>query len=108
MNEPDLATWSRPNSTSSVINLSFVTQRLHSKISDWYIDESNASGSDHELIRFSIRTEATRLVENPIHTGYFNLNKADWKVFSEALISEAQDINFLYLSSQKELEAAAL
>ena len=63
--------------TNSVIDLVFVTQNLYQLISDWYIDESNASGSDHEIIKFYIRTKKTELVDNPLCSDFFNLNKAN-------------------------------
>ena len=69
INESDTATFYRKNDNStsnSVIDLAFTTQKLSEDISDWYIDESNASDSDHEIIRFNIRTKAVKLVENLI------------------------------------------
>jgi hypothetical protein len=75
INEPDIQTCSR--SANSIIDLSFATQKLYSLISDWCIDESNATGSDHELIRFYIITSATELVDNSLCSDFFNLKKAD-------------------------------
>jgi hypothetical protein len=73
VNEPDILTWIRPGSAGSVIDLSFATQRLYTEISEWYIDELNATGSDYELIRINIRTQATELVDNFLCSAYFNL-----------------------------------
>ena len=95
VNEPDTITCTR--STNSVIDLSFATQKLYQQISDWHIDESHASGSDHEVIIFYIRTTATELVDNPLCSEYFNLKKADWKLFSEELVLQAQNIDFSHL-----------
>ena len=89
INESDIATFYRKNdnsTSSSVIDLAFTTQKLSEDISDWYIDESNASDSDHEIIRFNIRTKAAELVENSICSQFFNLKKADWKLFSEEIL----------------------
>ena len=75
INKFDISTCTR--STNSVINLAFATQNLYQQISDWYIDESNTSGSDHEIIKFYIRTKKTKLVDNPLYSDFLNLNKAD-------------------------------
>ena len=102
INEPDIQTCTR--SADSVIDLSFATQKLYSLISDWHIDEDNATGSDHELIRYYIRTKATELVDNPICSEFFNVNKADWKLFAENLLLQASSLDF---SSISDLDAAA-
>ena len=110
INEPDIQTCAR--STNSVIDLSFATQKLYSLISDWHIDELNASGSDHEIIIFSIRTKATELVDNLLCSEFFNLNKADWKLFSEELLIQSKHIDFSYLYSSQcffnDLNSAAI
>jgi hypothetical protein len=119
INEPDVSTFTRKfrNSTiSSVIDLAFATQNLFSQIFDWHVDENNASGSDHEIIKFNIRTKATELIENPLHSEFFNVKKADWKLFSEKLLIEAHNIDFSHLlysdqpvfSQLNELNTAAL
>jgi hypothetical protein len=77
--------------------LAFATQNLYQLISDWHIDESNASGSDHEIIKFYIRTKATELVDNLLCSDFFNLKKADWKLFSEELLIQTKNIDFSYL-----------
>ena len=64
----------------------FATQKLYSLIFDWHIDENNALDSDYEIIKFNIRTKAIKLVENPLYSDFFNLNKADWKLFLEELL----------------------
>jgi multisubunit Na+/H+ antiporter MnhB subunit len=56
VNELDILIWIRLGAASLVINLSFATQRLYTEISEWYIDELNATGSDYKLIRINIRT----------------------------------------------------
>jgi len=80
INESDIITFYRKNDnliSSLVIDLAFTTQKLSEDISDWYINESNTSDSDHEIIRFNIRTKAAKLVENSIYSQFFNLKKAD-------------------------------
>ena len=106
INKADISTCTR--STNSVIDLAFATQNLYQLISDWYIDESNASGSDHEIIKFYIRTKKTELVDNSLCSDYFNLNKADWKLFSEEILRETNNIDFSNLDLEADLNAAAL
>src|SRR5215471_1868383 len=108
INEPDISTFFRSNlSTNSVIDLSFATQKLYSLVSDWYIDDSNASGSDHEIIIFSIRTRLTELIDNLICSEFFNTKKADWKLFSENLLLESNNIDFSNLENKNNLDIAA-
>ena len=97
VNEPDITTCNR--SANSIIDLSFATQKLYHQISDWHIDESHASDSDHEVIIFYIRTATTELINNSLCSEHFNLKKADWKLFSEKLVLQAQNIDFSHLHS---------
>ena len=97
VNESDIQTCSRSN--NSVINLAFITKKLYSQVSDWCVDEINASESDHEIIVFNIRIKATELIDNSLCSDFFNFNKADWKLFSEEILVQAQDIDFSYLHS---------
>jgi hypothetical protein len=59
----------------------------------------HATGSDHELIRFYIRTNATELVDNPVCSEFFNFKKADWKQFSEEIHNQSSNIDFSHLNS---------
>ena len=114
VNESDIATFYRKNdnaTSSLIIDLVLIIQKLSENISDWYIDESNASDSDHEIIRFNIRTKAAELVENSICSQFFNLKKADWKLFSEEILFQAKYIDFSYLNHSNnlnDLNAAAI
>ena len=114
VNESDIFTFFRKNRDSisqSVIDLSFATKQLNKLITDWHIDEDNASGSDHEVIIFYIRTNSIELVNNPLCSEHFNMKKADWKLFSEELVKQAQNIDFSHLYSNhselNELNTAA-
>src|SRR5918911_1631996 len=107
INKFDISTCTR--SANSVIDLAFATQNLYQLISDWYIDESNASGSDHEIIKFYIRTKKTELVDNPLYSNFFNFKKADWKLFSEEILIQANNIDFSNLSDlESDLHSAVL
>ena len=65
----------------SVIDLVFISQRLAKKHIDWEINHEKASGSDHEILLYSI-VEGNSLVENPAYQMLYNLEKANWKAFS--------------------------
>ena len=116
INESDIITFYRKNDnliSSLVIDLAFTTQKLSEDISDWYINESNTSDSDHEIIRFNIRTKTAELVENSICSQFFNLKKADWKLFSEEILSQAKHVDFSHLNHSNyddldDLNAAAI
>ena len=53
INEEDTPTY-HYSSGSSVLDLAFSSPAVTALISNWAIDEDNASGSDHELISFEI------------------------------------------------------
>jgi len=57
---------------------------MRNHIKNWHIDENADTGSDHEVILFTIVTEKVKLVENPLNAPY-NLQKADWKGFEKHL-----------------------
>jgi len=44
---------------------------------NWEIDEDKVSGSDHEIILFSINIDSGNLIENPIYNNQYNFEKAD-------------------------------
>jgi len=61
----------------SVINLVFISQGLQSKHIDWEINHEIASGSDHEILLYSIVESNESLVENPVYQMLYNLEKVD-------------------------------
>ena len=82
---------------------------------NWEIDEDKVSGSDHELILFSINIDNDNLIENPIYNSQYNFEKADWKIFAEELILQSNKeeftskINILQISREMlETEAEKL
>jgi len=94
ISQPDQSTFHRKDITSlSVIDLVFVSQRLISKHIDWEINQEVASGSDHEILLYSI-VESDDLVENPAYERLYNLEKADWKAFSQKLLELDQSPRF--------------
>jgi hypothetical protein len=50
------------------------------------------------LIRFGIATRFTELIENPLHTRLYNLEKADWPRFRNRLKQFATPVLALYYS----------
>jgi hypothetical protein len=50
------------------------------------------------LIRFGIATRFTKLVENPLHTGLYNLEKANWSRFRNRLKQFATPVLAFYYS----------
>jgi len=77
----------------SVIDLVFISQGLLRKHIDWEINQEIASGSDHEILLYSI-VESDDLVENPAYQMLYNLEKADWKAFSQKLLELDQSSKF--------------
>ncbi len=62
------------------------------------------TGSDHEVILFSIQSEGN-LVENPLGKMPYNLEKADWKEFHKELKDSSNQAEFQWnpaASSQME------
>jgi len=76
-----------------VIDLVFVSQGLSTKHIDWEIDQEIASGSDHQILLYSI-VESNDLVVNPAHQMLYNLEKADWKAFSQKLLELDQSSEY--------------
>jgi hypothetical protein len=50
------------------------------------------------LIRFRIAIRFTKLVENPLHTGLYNFEKADWSRFRNRFKQFAIPVLTLYYS----------
>ncbi len=60
-----------------IINLVFITKALNqSKSIFWQIDENVNTGSDHEVILFSIQSEGN-LVENPLKKNTVQSGKSE-------------------------------
>ena len=83
INEEDTPTYHYSNG-SSVLDLAFSSPPVTALISNWAIDEDNASGSDHEIIKFEITAESDDQVIPPT-TERWNWKKADWESFTKTL-----------------------
>jgi Endonuclease-reverse transcriptase len=85
ISQPDRPTFYRKGmSSTSIIDLVFMSERLAREAIEWDIKDELASGSDHEILIYSI-LDSRALVQNPIYQAPYNLQKADWKAFSEKL-----------------------
>jgi hypothetical protein len=105
LNTSDQSTFARSNTTNtSVIDLTFATPNPALKIMDWYICERFQTGSDHELIRFSICSENTETVINPIIQGLYNLEKADWEKFKQIIREKSIDLSDLMYQNSENIE----
>ena len=92
INTPDIATYTRNmvnGKYTSVLDLVFATGQMATEIIDWQINENEYSGSDHEVIQFSITTEDIELVESPFNAP-FNIQKANWMEFKQQLVHESE------------------
>lgn len=111
LNEPDQQTCNR--SENSVIDLSFVTKNINNNLLiDWQISDEITTGSDHEVILFSINLNVENLVENPLYNSQYNFDKADWKCFKEKLLTLKNQEEFQSqidnsVTSENELEKEA-
>ena len=78
INTSDISTFTRNmvnRKYTSTLDLTFSTSQLSAEIIDWQIKENEYSGSDHEVIQFSIITEDITLVESSFNSS-FNIQKA--------------------------------
>lgn len=85
LSQPDQSTFYREGMVNqSIIDLVFISQGLGQRQLQWEIDPTISSGSDHEILLYSIPLEG--LVENPLTYSPYNLKKADWEGFSKKLL----------------------
>ncbi len=111
INTPDQYTFTRGTS-SSVIDLIFATVDLASKITKWSINDDAGTGSDHEVIEFSICVENVETVNNSMN-GAFNTQKANWEKFNQYLKDnhssvKSQMIQLMSNSTTKNLNEGAI
>jgi hypothetical protein len=81
INISDEYTFTRDNS-NSVLDLTFATVDLASKITNWSINDDAETDSNHEIIEFSINIENIETMNN-LMTRKFNTQKANWNKFSQ-------------------------
>ena len=74
-----------PTTTAmAVLSFTVSSPPVTTLISNWAIDEDNASGSDHEIIKFKIRSDSDDQVLPPT-TERWNWKKAAWEAFTQTL-----------------------
>ena len=75
------------NGASSVLDLTFATQATAEIVTDWSICDDWSTGSDHEVIYFSILSESVEFVDSPVlSTLAYNMDKANWPEFHGVLL----------------------
>ena len=88
ISESDSGTFHRNNLVrNSNIDLVFSTSNINQYMS-WWKDEDYTTGSEHDMIFFSISRESNMLVENPLYAYQYNFEKADWKKINEEILSK--------------------
>ena len=65
-----------------------------SQYMSWWKDKDYTTGSEHDMIFFSISREFDMLVENPLYTYQYNFKKADWKKINEEILSKQNNKEF--------------
>ena len=83
INEEDTPTYHYSNG-SSILDLAFSSPPVTSLISNWAIDEDNASGSDHEIIKFEITSDSDDQVLPPTTERWY-WKEADREAFTKTL-----------------------
>ena len=73
----------------SILDLTFISPQLANKIDNWAIVPD--IGLDHYRISFSIQIslDSANLVINPAQLAGYNIELADWPLFSSTLQLEA-------------------
>ncbi len=103
LNKIGEGTFYRSNmSTPSVLDLSFATSGIVTKIKDWQVLPD--LGSDHFGVLFTISKSTYSSSSNPVR---FNTRKADWAKFTSYLISSLDNMPFPLNSTNQELDLLA-
>jgi hypothetical protein len=71
---------------------------MREEVRDWEALWDLQSEAEYVLIRFGIATRFTELIKNPLHTGSYNIEKADWPRFRNRLKQFAIPVLALYYS----------
>jgi hypothetical protein len=89
-------------SISSILDLSFTTSEIVTKIKDWQVLLDLGSNYFGVLFTISKLTYSSSL--NPVR---FNTKKADWEKFTSYLINSLENMPFLLNSINQELDLLA-
>jgi len=71
-------------SSSSIINLIFITLIMLTFVKNWQIDEEMTINSDYEVIHFIISINEAEMIKSLLNSLY-NTVKADWMKFANQL-----------------------
>jgi hypothetical protein len=96
INTPNVCTFYRQNTRLLVIDLAFAIAEMYEKVRDWEVLHELQIGAEHVLIRFGVIIRFTELVENPLYTGPYNLEKANWDRFRNLFRRNATAVLELY------------
>jgi ribonuclease HI len=108
VNEPDEPTYNFRNGKGrSIIDLTFASPTVSDSVVDWAIDEDQATGSDHELIRYNVLSDNVEIVPDP-RTGKYNWKKAEWDKFGKELQAAECALLQLWEESDEDLTEARL
>jgi hypothetical protein len=103
INSPGTGTYFRSNmERESVLDLTFATSTLASRIYDWQVLPD--LGSDHFGILFTVTGTQTELVDNPVQQPRFNTSLANWDLFSTTLLANIANSTLLNSPEFLELE----
>ena len=113
LNTPDQDTYIyNQGQSGSVLDLTFATPQLRPFLTNWNVNSALATGSDHEVIQFTLQAKKVELVESPL-TGPYNLQKADWSKFFNFLQQGKEEAlekldKLLQSNKEEDLEQGAL
>jgi hypothetical protein len=113
VNIPDVPTYHhRQNTGDSVIDLVFATDNISDRVLDWAVDDTTHTGSDHEILRYTLLIDTNNTVPSPLSQRY-NWQKADWSAFKDRLLTnsnreQAEFYSLLTIASPTTLDKAAV
>jgi hypothetical protein len=83
---------------SSVLDLTIAAPAVAREVTNWAIDEDNATGSDHKVIHFQIESLHPDIERTPTRK-CLNWKKTDWKTFTTTLqnLSESSQTHWMNL-----------
>ncbi|CAH2224153.1 jg8977 [Pararge aegeria aegeria] len=84
---------------TSYVDVTACSEDLLNRVEEWKVDEGVTS-SDHNTIKFKIRSEKAKAITINRTTRIFNTKKAKWSEFSEKLVNLMQQNNI----NKKEIE----
>jgi len=85
VNHPDIPTSNyRQGTGTSILDLTLATCDIYERLVDWAVDEQAHTGSDHEVVRFTLVYDTDNLIPSPM-SNKCNWQKADWESFNKTL-----------------------